>query len=345
MGKDATEKGVSEVIEDTQDDEPKIIGTGHADELSRLVVLREEQFEKDSGVKLKEEEPAEEEEEKEEPAEEVAEEPEDTIEIVVDGEKKTVPLSEIKDAGIRTLQKESAADKRLEEATRANKEAQALLEQAKHTQPSVEQTDVEEEDTRSDVEDALKSMEEKQRAFTDAIQYGTDEEVKTALEEYETAQRAFYRAEMGASQATQPEAEDVVEQVASRLEERQILQKFGQPEDEGGFKDLTDDPVLYNAVSIKVDQLLESGKPNVWDTYKEAGDFVRLTYGSGRQPSTDAEPEEKPTSTTNDRIERKREIDTIPTATAKVESTTEEKPLTPSEIVEQMRSKRPGQQY
>ena len=46
------------------------------------------------------------------------------VKIKVDGQEKEVPVTEIMEAGTRTLQKESAADKRLEEATRMLKQAE-----------------------------------------------------------------------------------------------------------------------------------------------------------------------------------------------------------------------------
>jgi len=49
------------------------------------------------------------------------------VQITVDGQQLEVEESRILEAGKRTLQKESAADKRLQEATRKEQEAHALL--------------------------------------------------------------------------------------------------------------------------------------------------------------------------------------------------------------------------
>ena len=352
---DATENGVSEELAE-ETDKTEISGTGHSDELERLVTLREDQFEEDSGVSLerdredeetetKEEQTTEKEDEKTETkADEKPTDTDEEVEIVVDGEKKMVPLSEITDAGIRSLQKESAADKRLEEATR-------LLKEAKEVQPPVSKEKPAETDAETDKadlsdQDAINNLAQSRKAYRDAIQYGTDEEVEKALIDYEEAQKVLYRAEMGASNATQ-QAGDVVDQVANKLEEREILKKFQLPEDEGGFKDLTNDPVLYNAVLIKVDELLKDGEANTWDTYQKAGDFVRNTYGSGRTQSPEETDADKSESTsTEEKLERKREIDTIPAVNAKSETTVKEtKKQSPQEIVETMRQSRPGQSF
>jgi hypothetical protein len=359
MKKDATDKGVSdETTETDEEKEEKIIGTGHADELENIVVSREQQFEKDSGVKLEREDEetgevtetdAETEEttetteektdktevKKEDDADETATDKEE-VEIVVNGEKKTVPLSEVKDAGIRALQKESAADKRLEEATKLLKEAKEV----KTEQPSDEDAETEEtEETDSSAEDAEKDLAKKREAYRDAIQYGTDEEVDEALIEYEKAQKTAFLAASGASQdATQSNMS--VDEVADKLEEREVIKKFHLPSEEGGFKDLTDDPILLHASKLKVDELLKDGEPNTWETYRKAGELVRKKYVIGSQP------EEKPTSDESLEVkkERKREIDNIPAATARTESTLEpEKQEQPKEIVEKMRLSRPGQ--
>ena len=52
------------------------------------------------------------------------------VAIIVDGQQLEVEESRILEAGKRTLQKESAADKRLQEATRQHQEAQALFARA-----------------------------------------------------------------------------------------------------------------------------------------------------------------------------------------------------------------------
>jgi hypothetical protein len=366
MKKDATE-GVSEEQTTETIDEEKRPGTGHADELENIVVAREEQFEEDSGVKL---DRGEEEEKSTEGAETDTETEEDTektdkkgdkkeddeelkaikeaadeslaVEIVVNGEKKTVPLSEVKDAGIRSLQKESAADKRLEEATKLLKEAKEVhTEQPPDKDVEAEKTE-ETDSSKKDAEDELATSRE---AYRNAIQYGTDEEVDEALIKYEKAQRTAFLADSGASgDATQPVT---VDDVADKLEERKVIKQFSLPKDEGGFKDLTDDPVLRHAAEVQVDELLKDGEPNTWDTYQKAGELVREKYVIGSQPSEkDAETEEKPTSdeSMETKKERKREIDNIPAANARTESTLEpEKQESPKEIVEKMRLSRPGQ--
>lgn len=100
----------------------------------------------------------------------VAEAPaEKTIKIKVDGKEQEVPESKVIEFGIKTLQKETAADARLVEANKAREEANRLLEHvrtSKNPEPS---------------QDAPKAAAEDTRALAHAIQYGSEEEAAEAL--------------------------------------------------------------------------------------------------------------------------------------------------------------------
>ena len=94
---------------------------GHAvvDTLNVDEVSEEEKPDEEVKEEVKDDEP------KEEAAkEEVKEEPPETVKIKVDGEEKEVDKDKVYDAGIRAMQKESSADKRLEDATKLLKEIQ-----------------------------------------------------------------------------------------------------------------------------------------------------------------------------------------------------------------------------
>ena len=125
MSKDATQMGVSEAEEaqlpaQNPEEDPRLQMVEGIAERARQA--REEEFgytKEDDEDEVPEDEPdTQEDSEEEEPEHEPEEPKEQYVKIVVDGEEREVPLSQIVDAGRRTLQKESAADRRLEEATR-----------------------------------------------------------------------------------------------------------------------------------------------------------------------------------------------------------------------------------
>jgi hypothetical protein len=94
---------------------------------------------------------------------------EKTFKIKVDGKEQEVPESKVIEFGIKTLQKETAADARLVEANKAREEANRLLAHVQNSQnpePS---------------KDAPKATGEDVKALAHAIQYGSEEEAAEAL--------------------------------------------------------------------------------------------------------------------------------------------------------------------
>jgi len=195
-------------------------------------------------------EPGEEVEDTEEIPDEVAEKPQDEmIEIVVDGEVQTVELSKVLDAGKRTMQKETAADKRLEEATKLLNEAKAQKELPQ--------------------EDAQEGKPVVPKEIVQAIQYGTEEEAQEAVAQL---------IDMGRTKesVTPEDVETIVHNaVKAEANAKSIADRFALPEDKGGFSDIKEDPYLMNMAIEETNQLLASGEQNEWETYEKAGKKIR----------------------------------------------------------------------
>ena len=242
------------------------------------------------------------------------EEKPEMVKITVDGEEKEVLLSDVLDAGTRTYQKESAADKRLEEATR-------LLKEAKEQKPT-------DDDIPGDDEDGFTgSMTPKQIA--EALQYGTAEEAAVAVEQMNSQGRS--------REAVTPERVQEItrETVRSTNNAEKIAHKFDSPADKGGFKDLADDPHLRRMVIDGVNEQLKAGKPNTWETYEAAGTKVRgwLEERTGGTPK----------DSFTDKKERKKTIDNVQAAgAAKGNVNQKPKGQTASEVIEEIGASRPG---
>jgi hypothetical protein len=103
-------------------------------------------------------------------------ESEEMRELIVDGKKIQVPLSKILDAGVRTFQKETAADMRLAAASELERQARAKLENFAPAQAAQPQQAVQPSD-----EDAI---------LAKAIQFGTEEEAKAAIAKLRGSARA-----------------------------------------------------------------------------------------------------------------------------------------------------------
>jgi len=192
----------------------------------------------------------------EEPEEKPPEEEPEMVKVIVDGEEKEVLLSDVMDAGKRTYQKESAADKRLEEATRLLKEAK-------------EQAVTSESGAETDLPDETPEL-MTPKEMAEAMQYGTAEEAAQAIEQLNSQGRS--REDAVTPEKIQEIAKKAVEDTNNS---EKIAHKFNSPVDKGGFNDLTDDPYLRNMVIEKVNERLKAKEPNTWETYEKAGSEVR----------------------------------------------------------------------
>ncbi len=360
--KDATQdKGVSDenknIKPDTQEEEIKSeenenIISERDKEIENIARRIEADREKDLGIKEeeKEQESEPEPEKKDEPEskDETDEEGEDeekekeaehdkvdgseekTVEIIVDGVKKTVPVSKVTDAGIRALQKESAADVRLEEAVKLLKEAKELKEKEpeKNKTPDKELAD-------------LGVDKKKISELREAIQYGEEEAAAAAIEELIRLGRG------GNKEPVIPEGVMTVEEYEKKereKKEREIIDKFSLPPDKGGFADIADDPYLFAALNAEVDAELAKGTPNTWELYESAGKKVRKWRGDTAGTNTVKEAADQKAK---DELAKKREKKakaasaTIPGVNAKTKT---EKKVTPeptvSDIIQEMRKAR-----
>ena len=251
---------------------------------------------------------------------------EEMITIIVDGEKREVPLSEVKDAGIRTLQKESAADSRLEEATKLLKDAKKV----------VKLPIKKEEDTATieTVEERKSRLAKLRSEMIHATQYGSEEEAAIAVEKWEEAIQT-----PAAQQATAITTEDVKNIINTvNLESR-----INASPEQGGYSDLMNNPILRAQTGALVDNLVESGKGsyNSFETYKQAGDAIRL-IGSTLDPEYKAPEIKKSSDTFEQKREKKKSIDVIPTASQKapIASEKEDREQTASEVIAEMRKQR-----
>ena len=205
----------------------------------------------------------------EKPVEAAKSEPQDDyITVKVDGQERQVPKSMILEAGIKTVQKESAADRRLEEATKLLREAQ---EAAKPKQPP------------------LPVMDEVELA--QRIRMGNDQEAAEAM-----------RVLVGrSSDAPTPEqiAAAVEQRVIDQMTARQALQKV---QDE--YKDVFADPYLRQLAAMEDARMLEAGDTRSYsERYSEIGKtlskYVPGAKGGKAEVTTSSDKQERKASITN----------------------------------------------
>lgn len=221
------------------------------------------------------------------------------VTLKVDGEEKQVPMSEVVEAGRRTMQKESFADKRLQEATDLLKEAkearQVPSNQPPGPGPGVGAPSPGTPPPNFDAAELAR-----------AIQYGSEEEATAAVVKMTS---------LGAS-ATQMQnlpQEQLGPFIQDTIAFNEAGKKLEEPVDQGGYSDLWTDPTMQ--------QLFIRKEQEVRARLKEAGEpmppYKELYAGIAGELRKWRDTISQPTSTTtslDDKRARKAGSDTPPVA-------------------------------
>lgn len=240
---------------------------------------------------------------------------EDTVEIVVNGEKRQVPLSQVRDAGIRALQKESAADKRLEEATRLLKEAKEAGRTPEGQAPgSGRPAGPVPEPGPTPGDDSI-------RRWVEAIQYGTQDQAALAVREM--------LSRSGSQNA--PDAAAIMRLVDQRYEAKRIQDQLMAPPEQGGYNDLMTDPDLNVIYVNRINQELAKGTPNDWTLYRTIGEDVRKKWAPAAKTETPGAPADFQA-----KKERKKSVDAVPGVTARQPTNPIPPPETPQDVIREI---------
>lgn len=223
---------------------------------------------------------------------------EDLVTIKVDGVMQQVPREKIYEAGLRAVQKESSADRRLEEATRLLREVeQRIAPQPVQNTPPPQAWDEE--------------------IIAYALAHGTEEQKAEAVRQIRG----------GRQELATPD------QIANNVEAR-ILDKVDFQSSaewfQTNYKDIVSDPYLLQLASLQEDHMRANGdKRPRKELYAEIGDGLRKLKGGG-----------VPVTTLEEKRTQKAGITNLPAASAR--KTTPQAPAakTPSQIIEEMRTKR-----
>ncbi len=244
------------------------------------------------------------------------------VKIKVDGVEQEIDESVALAAGIKTLQKESAADKRLEEASRLFKEATAAIETARAGKVQEQNQGGASLPDKGGAAVAVLTDE----AFTEAvkkIQYGSEAEAAATLKDLIT------------KAAAQGQSEQLtLDRVAEMLDFREATQWA-----HGEYKEIFGDPKLRTLFGSEEKRLRAAGDMRPYrEIYKDIGDGLnqwRKEHGSSPAPKVETEK-----NVIQQRQERKASVVTIPTAAARQPGAPQTKEPTPSDIVDSMRKAR-----
>lgn len=254
---------------------------------------------------------------------------EDLVTIVVDGEERQVPRDQVYQQGIRALQKESAADKRLAEAAERMK---AATEYERRVQQQVEaqlRTKVREENEGEPLSKKQdEAIQAKARKIIDKILDGDEDEAAAALAE----------AMSGRGNSTPAIDQNTLAQEVTQRVQRDLDVQAGVAAMKEKYPHIEKDIQLWNMAdqeTAKVQQEHPGWKPSqvILEAAKRVDEWVK-GVGGGGQPSSD-------TPAPSGKAERKRTMEKIRTAaSAKVPSEPEKRPPSRSDVVANMRKQR-----
>lgn len=186
---------------------------------------------------------------------------EEFVTLTIDGKETEVSKSKILDAGTRAMQKESAADTRLEEATRILTDAKATAEQLKESSSQPSATDV--DDTASKID---------KEALAKTLVDGSVDEVAEAIG---TIMGTGRQDEL-ATQAVKMQPDDVYGMVEGALQMKDAMDTFQGTPESGGYGDLYADETMRQMVFDKEADLAKGEKPGTpGERLKEAAESVR----------------------------------------------------------------------
>lgn len=250
----------------------------------------------------------------------------DMVTIVVDGEERQVSRSKIYEQGVRTLQKESAADKRLAEATERVRQADLYAAQSLariEAQLRATQKDQNQGAPLSKQQDV--DVKTRARKIIASILDGTEEEAAEALAEAMEGRR-----EPTPQFDTGKIVQETTKQVQRQIDHSNALRDFRT-----SFSDIADDPHLFNMAdqeTLKVHQ--EHPEWGLTEILSEAGNRVRNWVKSKTvtKSSTDA--------ARVDKLARKSAVDNPKVASARAPAPVEKKPPSRSDVVASMRKAR-----
>lgn len=247
--------------------------------------------------------------------------PEETRTIIVDGRQMQVPLSKIVEMGTRTIQKEVAADVRLNQASQLLAEAKRLAQQPQLPQGA----------------DESQAGEMTLAEATRLIRYGDDEQATKAMEWFQARH--------------QPVKTDEIVRAAREAVAPQMAFEAGKAFAQAEYGDILADADLRTIFLNRENAMRANGdqRPYV-ELYKDIGDDIRKKFNRPKPGAAKTPPASKPSTTERTMEEKRAAKANAPTAprlaSARLDGEgTEKKPPTRAEVIDKMRQSRAFRPY
>lgn len=237
------------------------------------------------------------------------------VKIKIDGVESEVTVEEM----TRQFQKNSAADKRLAEATRLLQEAQARAAAVPTPPVGIANTPGNEDITPTPSATGA----EEGKEFLAALFDGDEDRALQALDKV-----------LGGRRSSTPNESELVAKLTPQIKQ-QLIVESALEQFKVDFADVVSDPYLASLADDFLEQETQGGKPFA-EALQAAGKRTR-DWLSSKVPATPTP--NTPTMDRTTKLERKAAMDNIP-ALSKTATTTQAPPQTPSDIIAEMRKAR-----
>lgn len=258
-----------------------------------------------------------------------------TVRVKVDGVETEVPFDEV----VRQYQKNSSADKRLNEATRLLREAQEaqaqrLLLEQQEAQLRAQQAATPPPNTAAP---AAPPVDESGKEFLKALFEGDEENALTALQ----------KVIGGRQQPATPAAPTLdIDQIANAVS-AQVQQKFAVEsalaQNQRDYPELYSDPDMEALALTKIHRLREQTGSDFFTALDTVSKDMANKFGwaASAAAGRPAEPAPTTSSARTAKLEQKRSIDNVASINTKT-TTTEQQPENPSDVIAAMKAARAG---
>lgn len=269
------------------------------------------------------------------PATPVAAEPPGKIKVKVDGVETEVPLDEV----VRQYQKNSSADRRLNEATRLLREAQEaqaarLLLDQQEAQLRAQQQQQQQAATTQ--QEPAAEVDASGKEFLKALFEGDEENALSALQKVIGGRQPA----PVTVQAPTLDIDQITSAVTQQVQQKLVVES-ALAQNRHDYPELYADPDMEALALTKIQRLREQDGSDFFTALETVSKDMATKFGWNSQAAPGRPTDPAPTTSRTAKLEQKKSIDNVSHVNTKTTST-EQQPENPSDVIAAMRAARLG---
>lgn len=259
------------------------------------------------------------------------------VKVKVDGIETEVPLDDL----VRQYQKNSSADRRLNEATRLLREAQ----EAQVARQLLDQQEAQARDQQKQQQQAAATEQEPAvevnasgKEFLKALFEGDEENALTAL------QKVIGGRQQAPVTAPAPTLDiDQITHAVTQQVQQKLVVESALAQNRNDYPELYADPDMEALALTKIQRLREQDGSDFFAALETVSKDMATKFGWTSQADKGRQADPAPTTSSNRtaKLEQKRQIDNLASVNTKTTST-EQQPENPSDVIAAMKAARAG---